>query len=458
MSEHVTYRLTPRARVSAGRGAEVQETRPVHHVLPGATVRGALGYAFWQSPTDAFEPTSSPPARQDAFDRLFGQLVVREAVPEGAWLRALSQVTHKYRSRDGVQLEGRLDLAAGPLGACPVCGAAFASPRGWRSADGTGEPLDRCADCGSVFEPERGGWGGAEALVTASTRTALTNGRARTGQLFTRPAVTRMARFTGALELRDPDAVPAEARAWLTGSRRLSVGGQKSTLGRVEWSAEPAEPPAPPTGDTVVLQLHSPAILLDDRGLPSLDLVSALRAVPGAGEIACRPWVRPTQVTGWHGIAGVPKPVEWALEAGSTAVLRGWDADALTRLTDGLGVRRLEGYGHVVLIDPAALPRFTAPTATSPHGDDRVTALLARVPSTLRGQVRNGLLKAARNLATRQENGASAEEFAAAVTDALSRPWVSDLTADVRDGVRELLGEPDLRRVITLLNAEKDRS
>ena len=93
MSEHVTYRLTPRARVSAGRGAEVQETRPVHHVLPGATVRGALGYAFWQSPTDAFEPTSSPPARQDAFDRLFGQLVVREAVPEGAWLRALSQVT-----------------------------------------------------------------------------------------------------------------------------------------------------------------------------------------------------------------------------------------------------------------------------------------------------------------------------------------------------------------------------
>ena len=212
-------------------------------------------------------------------------------------------------------------------------------------------------------------------------------------------------------------------------------------------------------GDAFSHRHHRAAVpVLDDRGLPSLDLVSALRAVPGAGEIACRPWVRPTQVTGWHGIAGVPKPVEWALEAGSTAVLRGWDADALTRLTDGLGVRRLEGYGHVVLIDPAALPRFTAPTTTVSHRDDRVTALLARVPPTLRGQVRNGLLKAARNLATRQENGASAEEFAAAVTDALSRPWVSDLTADVRDGVRELLGEPDLRRVITLLNAEKDRS
>lgn len=458
MSEHVTYRLTPRARVSAGRGAEVQETRAVHHVLPGATVRGALGFAFWQSPTDAFEPTASPAARQDAFDRLFGQLVVREAVPEGAWLRALSQVTHKYRSRDGVQLEGRLDLAAGPVGACPVCGAAFDSPRGWRSSDGTGEPLDRCADCGSVFEPERGGWGGAEALVTASTRTALTNGRALTGQLFTRPAVRKAARFTGALVLRDPDRVPTEARAWLTGSRSLSVGGQKSTLGRVDWSVESAEPPAPPTGDTVVLQLHSPAILLDDRGLPSLDLTAALRAVPGAGEIACRPWVRPTQVTGWHGIAGVPKPVEWALEVGSTAVLRGWTTEALTRVTDGLGVRRLEGYGHVVLIDPAALPRLTQPATTSSPRDDRVTALLGRVPATQRRGVRNGMLKAARFLATRQEIGASAEEFAASLSDALSRPWVSDLTADVREGVQGLLSEPDLRRVITLLNADKDRS
>lgn len=456
---HIQYHLTPRARVSAGRSAEVQESRTIHHVLPGTTIRGALGAAWWRSPTAAFQPASPDVVRQEAFDRLFARLVVHEATPDaGVRLRALSQIRHKYPARDGSHRPGRFDLAAGPATRCPVCDAAFDAPRGWVQLDGSARPLDRCEACGSVFDAERGGWE-FEGPQVSVTRTALRLGEARDGMLFTRPAVEKTVRFSGTLEVRDPASIPPEAVAWLTNQMALSVGGQKSTLGRVGWAAAEASAPPLPTSSSVVLQLRSPAILVDAGGLPTLDLAGHLRSLPGAGDLACRPWVRPTQVSTWHALAGVPKPVEWALEAGTTAVLSGWSADALARVARGIGLRQLEGFGHVALVDPAILPRFDEVAAPErERGADLVGELAALTHGARQRTIVNGVLDAARHLKTRRESGADADEQATIVDETLALPWARDLGPDARAEVARLLGSAHLGTIITQLGAWRARA
>lgn len=363
----LAYTLTPLARISAGRTGEVHQARSIHRVLPGTTIRGSLGHTWWRSPDHAFDPRATTRARQDAFDRLFGRaLVVRAAVPAGgdAEFRATSMVSLKYSGQQPASLSGFLDLAAGPVTACPACGAPFDAPRGWTPLEpsGAGRPLDRCHACDAIFEHAKDGWYVPESAEVASTRTQLTeDGIAADENLFTRSALDRSLTFRGTVEVREGVAVPAEAIAWLRHELAFNVGGQRSILGRVQWRTEEWQPDPIPTSTRVVLQVRSPALLVDERGLASLDLAGHLARIPGAGRLACRPWVRTTQVSGWHSIAGIPKPLEWAVAAGSTAVLEDWSPEALTRLVRGIGVRQLEGYGEVALRAPDDLARFGHP-------------------------------------------------------------------------------------------------
>lgn len=486
-----TYTITPRTRISAGSGGDVHQTRSIHRHLPGTVVRGALGAAWWTHPSHRFPG----PDGQAAFDAFFGgSLEVHDALPVADGVHAdrevgllpLSLIRQKYAGDPDKVLrtvDGWHDLAAGALAQCPACDAPLPRLAGWD------KPLDACGQCGTVFDSARGGWSIPRDWLTASTRTALTQGIAATSMLFTRLAVPRTIRYQGNLVVRD-DA-PQAVLDWLTASFDISVGGQLSTYGRVRWSVIPRDDPPLPTGDTVVLHTLAPTILVDGWGAPNLDLAGALRAIPNAGDVV-RTWTRATQVSGWHGVAGVPKPLEWALETGSTAVLRGWSRPALTKLAEGLGLRRLEGYGAVELVEVADLVTFgrplppavsrealpareeaptrpaesvsTPPAATT--APEPVPAPAPAAPQTddplaiLRDALKeratlNGLLDAARRASRLRATKQPPPVFGMLATRVLDEPWCRALGPGSRDAVKRLLKSPDIDSFVTRLESER---
>ena len=153
-----------------------------------------------------------------------------------------------------------------------------------------------------------------------------------------------------------------DALSWLLTDKEVRLGGQRSVLGLCSWRARRWDldaAPEPTVGDECVIVLGSPAILIDEYGAGTLDLAAALNEVrsvagsPGSVRTASGPrsWTRPERVTAWNGIAGVARPVELAVAAGSTAVLKGWTAEALALVARGLGLRREEGFGEVWFLD-----------------------------------------------------------------------------------------------------------
>lgn len=465
----LAYRLLPSSRLSAGRTGEVLQGKQIHQVIPGSVIRGALGWAWWKSPEAAYRGANA----RAAFDRLFGRLLeVGDAVPAlrtesgvtGAVLRSLSAVEVKYPG-DRTPPEGWHDLAPGPLEACPACGLGWAEPRGWS------RPVSPCDGCGTVFEQWKRGWDVPGWWVTPTTRTKLSDGIAQDEQLFTRLAMTRRVEYHGTLVLREETPELDAALEWLSGRLPLRVGGQRSTLGAVTWSSAEAAPVALPTTERVVLRLRSTALLVDGLGAPSFDLAGALRAVPGAGAVA-RVWTRPGQVGGWHGVAGVPKPIEWGLSAGSVAVLDGWDAEALARVGRGLGLRRLEGFGAVELLAVDDLDTFgsrspqaqppdsgpaTAPDAPQPSAGRATTPTAAEAEQNewlahIAGfdqRAINGLLSAARHIAAIRQTRMSGPVVAFNVKETLDKPWCRELGPDSRSVVERVLKSADIAALVT---------
>lgn len=350
MTVRIAYELTPQARVSAGRAGQVQNSRQIHEVLPGTVIRGALGAAWW----------IEEPGDQSEFDALFAtQMAVQAAVPqrdgEQAGFTPLSWASCKY-PREG-------------------CDQSFHDQAViWARTNGDAAAgwIRTCPNCGLPVELAKRGWNVPAEWGVETTRTALTNGVAATGQLFTRRALAQQVSYRGTLVLEDPSS---EAVKWLEGSRTVRVGGQRSTMGACIWSArrQRAQDPAPTTGKALVV-LRSPAVLIDSYGAPSVDLAAAIRGCLGdlPGDVA-KTWTRPETISGWHGMSGLPKPQEWALAAGSVALLTGTTAEAEERLSRGLGLRRAEGFGEVELRpiqanDDGTRPRRTT-TATVEVGD-----------------------------------------------------------------------------------------
>lgn len=426
------YELRPRSMVSAGRGGEVSFDKAVHDVLPGSVPRGALASAWWVEGQ----------GDQAAFDRLFvRRLRVHAALPfrggECAQLRPMTWSAEKYPP---VGEEARFEPE--PAGVGRVGGRGWHVPEGW---------------------------------LAATTRTALERGVAKEGQLFTRRAARKDVVFRGLLQVSDD--VSTQELDWLLRRRRVSVGGQLSVLGRCEWRAERVENPfpLPSSGECIELVALQPIILLDEVGANSLDLESAIKAVAGrvGGEVHVeRVATRPVVVGGWHGRAGIPKPKEWALDAGSAAVFTA-DEQTLAALADGLGVRRAEGFGAVLLHvadEPITWPAPLAPeraadeppapaAASRPVVEqrtvrDEVADILDRVPAEKREAVRSNLRDLARHLQGALRGPAAARK-SSRLRQEREKPWAKQLPEDVWQDILGLFKRKDFKDVIVALEGSK---
>ncbi|WP_028709291.1 hypothetical protein [Propionicicella superfundia] len=320
--------------------------------------------------------------------------------------------------------------------------------------------------CGGAIERSRGGWDVDGSWLVDTTRTALKNGAAVDEQLFTRKAMGRQVCYRGRLTVRgaDEDELAAEL-AWLQQRFDISIGGQRSTLGRCGWSLEPAVAPPLPEGNTIVFRLRSPAILIGAFGQPTFDLKGYLGARAGAGDVGAT-WTRPEQVSGWHGVAGVPKPLEWALATGSTALLSGWARSSLQEVRQGVGLRQREGFGEVELFAVGDLRTWdlasesgekpggqkhrsqdrsiasVAPARVSSEAHaDPVEELSGLLPAELRVKTLKALRGACRQLMLTVDNGLPA---ATCIADALNQPWARDLGPDSRNLVARTLKDPDI--------------
>lgn len=420
------YTLEPRTVVSAGRSREVGFDRPAYDVLPGTVVRGALGAGWWQERA----------GDQQRFDELFGSLMtVHAAVPtlgdEAAQLIPMLWSREKYGNQ-----EYQATAATSANGR--VAGRGWSVPREW---------------------------------MTASTRTSLKNGVAVDGVLFTRRASGKGVVYSGYLRLEDPDQ---ETVSWLKTGRNVSVGGQRSVLGRCRWECEEADDPfpAPTTAGTVMLVALQPIILLDELGAGSLDLAGAIKAAvaaTGASVEVLDVRARPVSVGGWHGRAGIPKPMDWALEAGSSALLKATDPAAWQALHGGLGIRQLEGYGAVALVAPGARPTVgpavirQPATSTEPPPQAEappvpppaqvlaqpavdLAALVDRVAAGDRGRVVGKLLDLAHDLERMETSPMQRMRITGKLGEAAKAAWLDDVPPDVAEGLLSSLKRSSDRR------------
>lgn len=467
MSTTIHYTLTPISRISAGRAGEVQNSRPIHEVLPGTVIWGALGTSWWL-PDGGFDH-SDPGHEQADFDRTFHSgIEVGPAIPRlvpadgpstgdlpAAEFRPLSWVRCKY-----------------PTGA--QCSGDWHDQMTDVPADVTDELTAHCPGCQRPWEYARG-WEIPTEFSTAITRTALTRGVAADSQLFTRRALRSASARNGTpliLEgtIRLARDAPDTVTEWLTKRRQLRLGGQRSTMGHCTWTAEVQQTPTGPpisASASMAVRLVSPAILVDRFGAASLDLTSALQTAidtSGGSGTVIRQWVRPEVVSGWHGLAGLPKPEEWGLAAGSCALVRKVDNSSLEAIMAGVGLRRAEGYGRVVvvpleranrLIDPNRLTPVDLgvedepPSAVQGRGRDRAgtpapsTSVEQLLRSLLGNPLWNATLKGLRDAAAavhRLQSRAFPDHVVRSRIETIKTlPWMRDLPADLQDQVVRVL-------------------
>ncbi|MEZ5095525.1 MAG: hypothetical protein R2731_05100 [Nocardioides sp.] len=420
------YQVTPLARVSAGRRAGLYNFRHAHRVIPGTVVRGALGGAMIDDP-GGFGAT-----RSDAISAFHGALpglAVSQAVPAGAGLLHQSLVSCKYQD-DGCPEPGWRDLA--------VLTADGVRPEDWHAC-----AADPQVPSEARYSEGRGWVVDARSTVTA-TRAALCGGVPIDGKLFSRQHLRRQTVLTGTIRI--DDEVDPSVRDWLLGPREISLGGNRSVLGRCRWEVQPQPRPAPTphllADGRAVLVLRSPAILIDAMGAAAFDLGDHLTRQPGAGGVV-RVWSRLETLPTWNGVAGVPRQVDLAISAGSVALLDDdWTDSALARLLDGIGVRRQEGYGEVQYVTAPTVstgrePDDGAAAASKGDAEDPCRRLSERLPPGRRRAVLGWVTDRARD--TMQRAGSlSAEDLAAEVDRVVSQ------------GVGRGL-EPDERRLVIVI-------
>ncbi|RAY16850.1 hypothetical protein DPM19_01400 [Actinomadura craniellae] len=122
-------------------------------------------------------------------------------------------------------------------------------------------------------------------------------------------------------------------------------------------------------------------MIVDAAGRPALDPVEEILRVLGLGPDTVeesRAWIRPGRAGGWHIASGLPKPDEIVVERGSVVVLHLKERPeraALRRLaTEGIGLRRIEGFGTVE-VNPAPW-RQDVPAPAAPARQPSVLAAL----------------------------------------------------------------------------------
>ncbi|QUC14365.1 hypothetical protein J5A61_01015 [Arachnia propionica] len=325
------YQLTLRFETpfSVGIGNEALFHTTTQRVIPGATLRGALAALWWRGCDSA-----------DDFAALFDDdLLVTQAVPEGAVLRTTSTVACKYgaepRCGEAVY-DCALFVASGEaldIRVCPRCKGPLTAKPGW---------ID-------LPDPVRRGRVQLRADETAED-----------GRLYSRDYVGKGTRYIAEIET-------SADLSWLHDATVRIGQGRSQDRGRALATVAPLEEKPLTWHDRpVAIHLTSPAIITNQWGAPSLDLDDVereLQRVSGDENLTLnrRPeWVRSELVTGWHGRSNLPKVPDWAFAPGTSFVVDGLTADGWRRLRRGIGWRRIDGYGQLALTgwEPTNRPPF----------------------------------------------------------------------------------------------------
>lgn len=253
-------------------------------------------------------------------------------------------------------------------------------------------PLDPPGRSSSTFRPPRG--------LSTHIEIDRTTGTHRPGVLFTLETLGEGSHYDGLLTCTEQQAAllanglnlqlhrvynidGEDVGARYSGSIELSVGQARSRgFGRIAVKLNQIErltiPPLPerlqrfnddvlclPGHRYVSLTLVSDAIVVDERlrFRPALDVQDLEREYP-----ALKGWivrlekaaVVPRVISGWHGGAGLPRPDDVGIAMGSAFLYLCKDdanhppsIEALEQLeADGIGCRRVEGFGRVVVCAP----------------------------------------------------------------------------------------------------------
>lgn len=319
--------LSPRQRSHIGAGPRAGFRQKTLGHVPGSVLRGAFA-AAWLARNAAV--TS---ANRDEFVALFEGEVIYGPLFASHPTSPLSVLIHKYPARDS-------------------CARTY-----WDEATFDDQVPTSCPDCASPLQRSKPGdpMPGTAATPRRTpdkiSRTHVEIGKdgvAADGILYMREELsTKDTRFVGQIH------GPSSLLATLGTFDLLRIGGRRTTSGAMDVQLRPMpyEPPALADGGRLVLRLVSPGIFVDERGAaapePSSTDLERVLGVPASVE---RRWIRWTEVGGWHAASNLPKPVEQAVDVGSTylvSVEHQLAPAATANLARGIGLRRHEGFGAV---------------------------------------------------------------------------------------------------------------
>lgn len=327
MSQWLKLTVTAQQRVSFGASGEHGFLTRSHPYLPGSVIRGALAAAWFR----AGKQTNDP-----GFKEIFREGHFGPAYPVGVTLDSQSVSQCKYHDPKADHKEFA-DLAFGE---------------------------DAARSCLAGREELKGDFCGIALINRTATALEARINQAKDGALYSRELIDKGTRFIGYIVL--PDNADA---SFLTGNgskgsepgvRQAFFGGRTSVMGRSKVAIKPCDKKFnPDPGKPCVIRTLSPTILVDDYGLPSIDLAGALKKMVGVtpeGIWNENPRVESGVAGGWHLASGLPKPTEVALTQG--VVVRFAKGDMTSKklqhlLENGLGLRTNEGYGWVEVVDKA---------------------------------------------------------------------------------------------------------
>jgi CRISPR-associated protein Csx10 len=338
--------LTAEQRLHAGRerdGGNVLRSWPY---LPGGLLRGALVLRWILAA--GVEPQHATGERRQEFEELY-----EHGMLPGPLLPAGSQI-----------IPASVQRCSRPVTA--DCGSVWCDTAEAAIAGLADSDLLQCPECDGAVEYGKGQT--RPDVLTSHSRNADPG---PAGQVFTAEVFPRGTTFRGQLSLWGQRGT-ALATELAAGETTLFVGGDISVYGRTTLTSAPAAPacvppaPAPRVG----IRLDAATVLTGVYGEPALSFAQAVDsfAVPAeTGALVTptvvRAWTRTTLLTGWHLPSNMGKPADYALAAGSTAVLR-YDppltGPQLRHLVElrAVGHRTSEGYGRFTLLGP---PPVAAP-------------------------------------------------------------------------------------------------
>jgi CRISPR-associated protein Csx10 len=415
-----------RQGLAIGGPAEVGFDKTTLPYIPGSTLRGALA-SVWISEHGI--PEAGNPRREEFIGLFERDIRYGPLFQDGTSVIPLSATWCKYPSAKACEAWSTDAAVDGDAGTCPHCGSGTDTGKG----EVTGVRMRR------VLRTELDG-----------------DGRPVDGRLYARHELESGITYRGYLTSGHP---------WLQQHREIWLGGRASTRGLATITVTPEpDAPAPPmiaasvrADGALVVRLTSPAIIVDDAGRPALDPVPEILRVLGMSRSAVassRCWTRPVRVGGWHAASGLPKPAELAMELGSVVTLQLRDQPgpgSLLRLAlEGIGLRRIEGFGSVQ-VNP---PPWRRTVASEPAQETEPSALAAlRDHGLLRDETTVRWLVSRSRLVLVERERDPGYSFASLFEERVA-VFFDDAQADA---VRDLFGSPRLVTVIPLLEQALER-